>query len=280
MGGETALLIFSFCMQAAIGIMLFMTLSHILYKGRNFKGAAATAAGLSVIGVLASLAHLGQPLAALNSLFNLGSSWLSREVLFNGMFMGVAVLYALVQWFKADASTLSAGLRWLGSGIGLIDIFAMGKLYTSASVPVWQGINTFVDFYATAIAAGAVLFLVVSMKELQNLDRKIFGYFVLAAVIVQAAVAIPYAINLGLGGPAAQASAEILSGMSFIISIKWILVLGGAVILLLPTYQKSIKVATQSSSLIYVSLAALMCGQFIGRYVFYAGMVTSTVGLT
>ncbi|EHL09160.1 anaerobic dimethyl sulfoxide reductase subunit C (anchor subunit) [Desulfitobacterium sp. LBE] len=280
MGGETALLIFSFCMQAAIGIMFFMTLSHQLYKGKVFKGAAATAAGLSVIGVLASLAHLGQPFHALNSLFNLGSSWLSREVLFSGMFMGVAVLYALVQWFKADASALSAGLRWLGSGIGLIAVFSMSKLYTTASVPVWQGINTFVDFYATAIAVGALLFLVVSMKELQNVDKKIFGYLVLAAVIIQAAVAIPYAINLGLGGPAAQASAAILGGMSLIITVKWILVLGGAVILLWPTLQKSAKPETQSSSLLYASLAALICGQFIGRYVFYAGMVASTIGLT
>lgn len=278
--GETALLIFSFCMQAAIGMMLFITLSNLLYKGKAFKGAAATAAGLSITGVLASLAHLGQPLHAMNSLLNLGSSWLSREVLFSGLFMGIAVLYALVQWFKADASSLSAGLRYLGSGVGLVAVFSMGKLYTTASVPVWQGINTFVDFYATAIAVGALLFLVVSMKELQNVDKKIFGFIVLGAVILQAAVAIPYAINLGLGGSAAQASAEILGGMSLMITLKWILVLGGAVTLMWPTLQKSIKPEAQSSSLIYASLAALMCGQFIGRYVFYAGMVASTIGLT
>lgn len=278
--GETALLIFSFCMQAAIGMMLFMTLSNLLHKGKVFKGAAATAAGLSIIGVLASLAHLGQPLHALNSLLNLGSSWLSREVLFSGMFMGITVLYALVQWFKVDASTLSSGLGYLGTAVGLIAVFSMGKLYTSASVPVWQGVNTFVDFYATAIAVGALLFLVVSIKELQNVDKKIYGFIVLGAVILQAAVAIPYAINLGLGGPAAQASAEILGGMSLMIALKWILVLGGAVILLLPTLQKSIKPESQSSTLMYASLVALLCGQFIGRYVFYAGMVASTIGLT
>ncbi|MEL1134574.1 DmsC/YnfH family molybdoenzyme membrane anchor subunit [Desulfitobacterium sp. THU1] len=278
--GDMALLVFSFCMQAAIGMMFFMTLSHQLYKGKAFKGAAVTAAGLSIVGVLASLAHLGQPLHALNSLLNLGSSWLSREVLFSGLFMGVAVAYALVQWFKADASALSAGLRWIGSGVGLIAVFSMGKLYTTASVPVWQGINTFVDFYATTIAVGALLFLVLSLKELQDVDKKVFGLAVLAAVILQAAVAIPYAISLGLGGSAAQASAEILSGMSVMISLKWILVLGGAVVLLWPTLQKSIKAEGQSSSLIYASLGALICGQFIGRYVFYAGMVASTIGLT
>lgn len=257
-----------------------MTLSHQLYKGKAFKGAAATAAGLSIVGVLASLAHLGQPLHALNSLLNLGSSWLSREVLFSGLFMGIAVLYALVQWYKSDALALSAGLRWIGSGVGLIAVFSMGKLYTTSSVPVWQGINTFVDFYATTIAVGALLFLVLSLKELQGVDKKVYGFAVLAAVILQAAVAIPYAIALGLGGSAAQASAEILSGMSVMISLKWILVLGGAVVLLWPTLQKSIKTEGQSSILIYASLGALICGQFIGRYVFYAGMVASTIGLT
>ncbi|AGA68522.1 DMSO reductase anchor subunit [Desulfitobacterium dichloroeliminans LMG P-21439] len=278
--GDMALLVFSFCMQAAIGMMFFMTLSHQLYKGKAFKGAAATAAGLSIVGVLASLAHLGQPLHALNSLLNLGSSWLSREVLFSGLFMGIAVLYALVQWYKSDALALSAGLRWIGSGVGLIAVFSMGKLYTTSSVPVWQGINTFVDFYATTIAVGALLFLVLSLKELQGVDKKVYGFAVLAAVILQAAVAIPYAIALGLGGSAAQASAEILSGMSVMISLKWILVLGGAVVLLWPTLQKSIKTEGQSSILIYASLGALICGQFIGRYVFYAGMVASTIGLT
>jgi len=279
--GETALLIFSFCMQASIGVMLFITLGKQLYKDKQFSRAAIASAVLSVIGVIASLAHLGQPLSALNSLANVGSSWLSREVLSAGVFMGIAVLYALVQYFKSDSLSLSTILRWAGSVIGLITVFSMGKLYTTASVPVWHGMNTFVDFYATTIAVGALIFLAIGLKELQNDDKRIFGFIILAAVILQASVAMPYAIGLGLNGMAAQASSEILSRMSTVIGLKWLLILGGAGLLIWPTIQKAGTTEGKSvSGIIYVAGAALVCGQLIGRYVFYAAMIATSVGLT
>ncbi|EHL09157.1 hypothetical protein HMPREF0322_00188 [Desulfitobacterium hafniense DP7] len=274
--GESALLVFSFFMQASIGIMFFMTLGKILHADQEFKKAAYLAAGLSIIGVIASLAHLGKPLAALNSLLNVGSSWLSREVLFSGVFMGIAVLYALVQYLKVENQGIKAALRWAGSGIGLIAVFSMAKLYSTASVPVWQGANTFADFYGTTIAVGALLFLALSFKELQGKDKKILGLIVLAAVVIQAAVAVPYGINLGLGGSAAHASAEILNGLSAAVGLKWLLVLGGAGILLWPTLQQEAKSAT---GMIYLAGIALVCGQFIGRYIFYAAMVVTNIGL-
>lgn len=278
---ETALLIFSFCMQAAIGVMLFITLGKQLYKDKQFKRAAVTTAALSVVGVLASLAHLGQPLSALNSLSNIGSSWLSREVLFAGIFMGIAVVYALVQYFKPDNQSLNMSLRWAGSAIGLITVFSMGKLYTTTAVPVWHGINTFVDFYATTIAVGALIFLAMGLRELQDVDKRILGFIVLAAVIIQASVAVPYAIGLGLNGMAAQASAEILRGMSVAIGLKWLLILGGAGLLMWPALQKVGTAEAKSvSGIIYVAGAALVCGQLIGRYIFYAAMIATSVGMT
>ncbi|EHQ91498.1 dimethyl sulfoxide reductase anchor subunit family protein [Desulfosporosinus youngiae] len=279
--GETALLIFSFCMEAAIGIMLFTTLGKLLYKDKQFRIAALTAAILSVIGVSASLAHLGRPLAALNSLSNFGSSWLSREVLFAGVFMGITVLHALALYFKQDNQSLPNILRWTGSVVGLITIFSMAKLYSTASVPVWHGINTFVDLYATTIAVGALIFLVSSLKELQDSNKKIFGFIILAAVIFQAAVAVPYAVGLGSNGMAAQASAEILSEMSVAIGLKWLLILGGAGFLIWPVTQKiSAKEAKPATNMIYAAGAALILGEIIGRYVFYAAMVSTGVGLT
>lgn len=279
--GETALLIFSFCMQAAIGVMLFITLGKQLYKDKQFSRAAIASAVLSVIGVVASLAHLGQPLSALNSLANFGSSWLSREVLFAGVFMGIAVLYALAQYYKQDNLSLNTILRWAGSVVGIITVFSMGKLYTMTSVPVWHGMNTFVDFYATTIAVGALIFLAIGLKELQNDDKRIFGFIILAAVILQASVAMPYAIGLGLNGMAAQASSEILSRMSTVIGLKWLLILGGAGLLIWPTIQKAGTKGDKSvSGIIYVAGAALVCGQLIGRYVFYAAMIATSVGLT
>jgi len=39
---------------------------------------------LVLVALLASLAHLGRPLLALNALRNLSTSWLSREIFFSG----------------------------------------------------------------------------------------------------------------------------------------------------------------------------------------------------
>lgn len=280
--GEFALLIFSFCLQAAIGIMLFTALTKQLYPGKEFKAAAIVAAGLSVVGIIASLAHLGRPLSALNSLGNLGSSWLSREVLSAGLFMGITVIYAFIQYFKIQQESLNLILRWAASAVGLLTIFFMSKLYTMASVPVWHGLNTFVDFYATSVAVGALLFMVMSLKELEDVDRRIYGFSVLLAVILQAASAVPYAAGLGLSGMAAQASAEILSSLSMVLGLKWLLILGGAGLLLWPSLQKGLgaKSANIASGWIYAAGIALVCGQLLGRYIFYAAMIVVNIGVT
>lgn len=276
---EISLLIFSFCLQAAIGIMWFMALGHQLYKGKVFKVAGVTTAILSIIGVLASLIHLGRPFSALNTLSHLGSSWLSNEVLSVGFFMAIAVIYAIVQYIKPGKQGLSMLLAGAASIIGAFSIFAMAKVYTTTVVPVWHGINTFVDFYTTALAVGALLFVALSLKVLGNSDKRIYGFIVLATVIIQAAVAVPHAITLSVSGQAAQASAEILNGMGVVIGLKWLLSLGGAGILIWPLTQKA-DTTKPLTHIIYVAGAALIIGEFIGRYVFYVSLIASRIGLT
>lgn len=279
--GEAPLIIFSLCMQAAIGIMLFITLGKQLYKDKVFKKASLVAAILSCVGLFASLIHLGQPFHAMNSLLNLGSSWLSREVLFSGVFAGIAVLYAFALYFKADNESINRILRWAGSIIGLLAIFSMAKVYSTTSVPAWHGVNTFVDFYTTAIAVGALIFLATSLSELKSENKKIFGFIVLAAAIIQVALAVPYSLGLGLNGMAAQDSARILSGMSSVIGLKWLLILGGAAILMGQANQQvGSKEVKSASGMIYVAGIALIIGEIIGRYAFYAAMVATSVGLT
>lgn len=279
--GEAPLILFTLCVQAAIGIMIFITLGKQIYNDKTFKKASIVAAILSAIGLFASLIHLGQPLHAINSLLNLGSSWLSREVLFSGVFAGIAVLYALALYFKTDNESFNRLLRWAGSIVGLVDIFFMAKVYSTTSVPSWHGVNTFVDFYTTAIAVGALIFLATSLSELKNEDKKILGFIVLAAAIIQAALAVPYSLGLGLNGMAAQDSVKILNGMSAAIAIKWLLILGGAAILMgQASQQTGTKDIKSASSMIYVAGIALIIGEIIGRYAFYAVMVATSIGLT
>jgi anaerobic dimethyl sulfoxide reductase subunit C (anchor subunit) len=274
---ETALLIFTLCLQAAIGSMIFITIAKRRHQDKQFKAAVMVTAGLSIIGVLASLLHLGQPLLFLNSLSHLGGSWLSNEAFLSGIFMGIAVLYALVLYFRPGNEGLAKLFRWAGSIVGLITVFAMSKVYTTTSVPVWQGIDTYVDFFATTIALGALLFMAAGQKELASADKRLYSFVILAAVILQAASTVPHALSLDQGGMAAQASAGLLAGMSGIIGLKWLFILGGAGLLLWPVTQTETKSA---SAIVYAAYASLVVGQIIGRYVFYAALIAVHVGLT
>lgn len=280
--GEYPLLIFTICLQAAIGALVFITIEkQFFHKDNDFKLGILVVAILSVVGVIASFTHLGSPLHALNVLRGFGRSWLSDETILAAAFTGVAVLGALVQHFKPAAKGVNAALRWIGSILGLVVVFMMAQAYASASVPAWDGVNTFVDFYATAIATGAMVFLATGHKELSEGQKKFLPFIVLAVVAIQAAVAFPYAFNLAQNGMAAEASAKILQGLYVEIALKWLLVLGGAILLLWPVARKAGATAAGNiASQIYLAGAVLIVGEIIGRYVFYAAMVVSTIGLT
>lgn len=273
---ELPLILFTLCMQAAIGTMVFMMIAKLMQKNQEYKLAAMVAAVLSIIGVVASLAHLGSPLKALNSLANIGSSWLSREVLFSGTFMGLAILYAVILYVKPKLKAVLNTLGWTASIVGLLDVFMMAKVYTWSSVPAWQGTNAFVDFYATMIVLGIAMLFLTSVTKL---DNRTLGYFGITAVIivaVQVAFAIPYYVNLGLMGGAAAVSAGILSNLNGLVITQWLLLVLGAG-LLLYTKGSNEKV---SFTKYYVTATALSIGLIIGRYLFYAISVASRVGLS
>lgn len=261
---EAPLLIFSFLLQAAIGLMWFLTLGKVLYKDKKFTASAILVAAMSIIGVIASLVHLGSPFKAFNSLSNIGSSWLSNEVLFVGIFTGIAVVYALVQ-LKSSNRNIALSLCGAGSVIGIFSVFAMSKVYSTTSIVAWQGANTFVEFYATTLAVGALLFIALNLKELRDINKRLYGFIILAAAVIQAAVAIPHILALS----ANSQMIDFLSSMSNVISFKWLLILSGAGLLIWPTTQK-FDASKTLTGVLYVAGAALVIGEFIGRYVFFS----------
>ena len=277
MGEHFALTLFSICIQAAVGIMLFVAIGRLMNKEGVFKNAVITAAGLGIIGMLASLLHLGRPLSAMNALFQFGSSWLSREIWFTAIFVGLTVVAAVLLYVKPQASGAVTGLSAGAALVGLIDAFAMAKIYSSASVPVWQGAATTIEFYAAALSMGAMLFLVLSGKEAGKL-KKIVALTVAAVVAVQVAVVVPYFISLGAGtGTALQASLMILGSLKTAVAIKWLFILAGAGLVL---WLAKDELSKSVSGAVAGGAALILVGQVVGRYVFYAAMVVSGVGLT
>ena len=191
--------------------------------------------------------------------------------------MGLTVVAAVLLYAKPQAAGAVTGLSAGAALVGLIDVFAMARIYSSASVPVWQSAATTIEFLAAALSMGAMLFLVLSLKEAGKM-KKIVALTVAAVVAVQVAVVIPYFISLGAGtGTALQASLMILGSLKTAVAIKWLFILAGAGLVL---WQAKDEQSKSVSGVVAGGAALILVGQVVGRYVFYAAMVVSGVGLT
>ncbi|MFA5536363.1 MAG: DmsC/YnfH family molybdoenzyme membrane anchor subunit [Bacillota bacterium] len=289
---ELALIIFSICIQAAVGIIVFVCLAKYLDKDGVFKTAVVVAAGLAVIGLLASLLHLGQPLRAVNSLAHFSTSWLSREIWFTGAFTGVTVIAVILVLFKPIAKNAIQALVTLAAIIGLGDIYVMTAVYTSSSVPAWHSGGLFVEFYAATLTMGAVLFLALGGAEGLKAHRPAV-LTVGVAVALQVVFMIGYYIQLGAStSQAAGQSLSLMSSMSGVMMIKWLSILLGTGLLFFPVQKRSLNLGVSGeaaaeiaatgtvSASIYFAALLLITGQIIGRYLFYAIVVLSRVGLS
>ncbi|MGI1659033.1 MAG: dimethyl sulfoxide reductase anchor subunit family protein [Desulfitobacterium sp.] len=289
---ELALIIFTICVQSAIGIMVFATIAKYLNKDGIFKTAVVCAAGLAIIGLLASFLHLGQPIRALNSLAHFATSWLSREIWFTSAFTGLTVLAALMILFKPTAKGAIQALVALAALIGLVDVYAMASIYTFTSIPAWNSGSVTIEFYAAALSMGAVFFLALSGAEGAKVSQS-------ATIIAGIAIALQvvsmagYTIQLGTNNSlAAQQSLSVLSGMSGAMIVKWLFILFGTGLLFLPLQKQQFNVSASgqatavvaaagtASISLYAAAALLIIGQIVGRYLFYSIMIISRVGLS
>ena len=79
---------------------------------------------LGLIGMAISTLHLGKPMRAYRSIFNLRTSWLSREILFFILFLGSSVIALFVNDFKP--------LLFIASILGVLLLISIEFVYTVA----------------------------------------------------------------------------------------------------------------------------------------------------
>ena len=272
-----SLTLFSICLQAAVGIMVFAAIGKLLNKDAIFKNAMMAAAGLGIIGMLASLLHLGRPLVAFMAIYQVGSSWLSREILFTALFVGLTVLAVLLLLVKPQSKGAITGATLAAAVVGLVEIGFMAAVYSSSSVPLWQGTATFVEFYAAAISMGAIIFLFLSIQEAAGMKKLLAGA-VAAAVMVQVAAVVPNLINLGSNsGVAIQNSLGILSSMAAVSVFQWLFILAGAVLVV---WAAKDELSPSVTNTILGSAVLLLVGQAVARYLFFAAMVVTGIGIS
>lgn len=168
MGANTSLVLFTSFAQAAVGMVLLFCLlprgaaapadgngDNTIAGLLRSRGGVALAAALVIFGfgVLCSMLHLSDPLISFYSITNLGTSWLSREILFVGLFGFSTLLFFFVR--NAMVNLLAAA-----AGVGLVAV--MSRVYTSPPVPFWSTDFTFWVFLSTGVMLGAATLLLIA----------------------------------------------------------------------------------------------------------------------
>lgn len=161
---EGSLVAFTVLTQAAVGTCAFL-LAFEWRAARAGAGASVEAAALPILsfalvaallGLAASFLHLGKPRNAIRALGNLGSSWLSREILLAALFsagLAAATLFRLRPGPAGFAAGFAHGFAAV-AGFGLV--VTMARAYRLRTVPSWDLRATPVAFFATAVALGAL----------------------------------------------------------------------------------------------------------------------------
>lgn len=276
---EWALLIFTVCVQTAIGGIFTLWLFQLRLGKFGEETLLAilkiplmVITALSLVGLIASFAHLGTPSNAMNTIRNVGSSWMSREILVTGAFIGAAcITTALTIIQKKINPLLIIGTAF----IGLIDIFCMAAIYSNSLVSGWNSINTFTSFYGTAFILGSVLFasLTVPILRAKSMDEtaqklvRLSFYIALFGIALQliGLALFPSAltdVNM-IAAASAQSSLEAYQGT---IALRWGIELIG---LILFGYMALSPVKRTTVTLAFTALIVIGFAEGLSRYVFY-----------
>jgi DMSO reductase anchor subunit len=120
--------------------------------------------GFGLLGLAASLRHLGRPLYAYRALIGLKHSWLSREVAAFGLFAAVALFdagltIAAPDWLARQGS-LAAALAAAVAFAGGVGVACSVMVYHVVRRPFWNGRSTAVKFAGTALILGIAVTLI------------------------------------------------------------------------------------------------------------------------
>jgi len=157
---ELPMIIFTILAQMSVGAFVVLGTIQVVARVRGrvsgeqldrLTDPALYAIGVTlVLGLIASIAHMGNLGNVVNVVRNVGSSWLSREIVLGMAFAGFGFVFAAMQWFKWGSAGLRQVVAAITAAVGLALVFAMSMIYTTLeAVPAWNSWITPVQFFTT-----------------------------------------------------------------------------------------------------------------------------------
>jgi anaerobic dimethyl sulfoxide reductase subunit C (anchor subunit) len=296
--GEWALVAFTICAQMSVGAFVVLGVVHWFAAGRAGLAEADRLADRALLaiaptlmlGMAASLLHLGDPFNGYRAVANLGSSWLSREIVSGTLFAAAAVGFTFVQWRKLGTARIRMLLGVTAAAVGLALVYSMGRVYLLRTVPVWNTVATPVMFFVTTFLLGSLALAAAYVASYRHLQRQDPGSQAVQSALLRGAlrwIAIVAILLLGIefvvlpmrvaylaaGATAASQSAALFVGQyQVLVVLRLALVFAGAAILGLFVYQNASSPGRErvTGNLTYTAFALVLAGELVGRFLFYA----------
>jgi anaerobic dimethyl sulfoxide reductase subunit C (anchor subunit) len=295
---EWALLTFTILGQLAVGALLVLMVvrSYATAKAglkeadRMTDGPLFIVVPIMGLALLASLLHLSNPGNVVRAVPNLGSSWLSREVVLSVAFVILAALYTLLQWRKIGTNGLRTVLGWIAAVIGVLQVYAMAMVYMIRTQPAWNTPATLITFFVASLLLGVLavaVALLVNYNAIQKKDQQateqqldllrgaLQGIALTAIVLlgIEFLVLPVYIAYLATQGAAALESIKLLTGSYGItLTIRLLLVFIGAGVVAAYLFRNVSSVGKErfTSLLVYSAFVLVLAAEVMGRFLFYA----------
>jgi DMSO reductase anchor subunit len=251
----------------------------------------AAAFGLGLVGIGASIFHLGRPWLAYRAVIAWRTSWLSREVLAFGGFAALASAYAGVPWFASVGIPIPTGVtRWIGwlvAFAGIVGVACSTMIYASTRRVFWNPAYTGLKFLLTCLILGLPVALVIQLVDSMWLNvpflRQIaVGIAFLLIVSSSIKLVAESAVFCWLGSrrfTAMRRTALLMTGDLRRVSLwRYLLGILGGVLMpcwIIGTYPSTVETFSSPQTVIVAALTLAVCfvGELLERYMFFAAVV-------
>lgn len=296
-GNEWPLIVFTLLVQTGVGLYLSIVFySCLLKEKRKNKNLnmmdqpkLLTIVSLTGVGILAAFFHLGDPRKAVYSLNSLGTSWLSREILFLILFFVLIKVQIFLKWKINGKGLFDKCLTILIFINGVVLILCMAMLYKLPTVPEWNNLITPISFFITSLFLGGLVLAVfinlqIRIKRKRNSGSDIpssfitsqlqqrIGTITLILLALEVLVFFLYLDRTGLWRTLSAAETPGSSGLFqilFLLRLIFLLATAALLITILKKYQKENHLGVTKDSLVYVAFLFALMSEIIGRYLFY-----------
>jgi DMSO reductase anchor subunit len=258
---EFPLILFTLLTQLAVGLAVLAALRQwVSVEGPSTKtrNEWITILALIGVGVFAAFFHLGKPLGAIRMLANIGTAWLSREILSFAIFG----LLAAVSLYMVYTKAANGWMFKLTALMGLIAVFTTGMAYTGKALDAINNLLPLVLFMFTVFTLGPAVATYFVEEKSHALLASILFPTLLASLIVR--FVIPF---IWLSGNAVMNA----TGQNFLASpLHW---------LHLAALLASLFFVRNGKSIPAWLPIVLLVGELLGRTAFFVLVATSGANL-